>query len=99
MRPGSLTRAMLSIFVLVAVGIALQEPQPIPPFEGDGNPSHEGQPSFCINVDTKEYVHNCSCRGMVADNSCGEEGGGESSRCSVFCRKHACKCVTDCKTE
>ena len=92
-------RCILAVFLLVGAGVALQGPQPIPPYPGDDNPQHDGQPMFCVNVDTKEHVHNCACRGMVADDNCREEGGGESSRCKVWCRKSACRCQSDCKTE
>lgn len=92
-------RLTLGMMILVVVAFALQGPAPIPPFEGDDNPAHDGQPQFCINTDTREHLHNCSCRGMQAQNNCEEEGGGESSRCKVYCRKSACKCKTDCQTE
>jgi hypothetical protein len=92
-------RLFLALLALLACGFALQQHAPIPPFEGDGNSQHDGQPAFCINTDTREHLHNCSCKGMLAEHNCEENGGGESSRCAVYCRKNACQCKTDCRTE
>lgn len=85
-------RILISAAIAVVALLAFQIP--IPPTD-DSN--HEGQPSWCQNQDGNGYLHNCSCRSMMADGNCGaEDKGGESPRCSVYCRKHACRCVTDC---
>jgi len=92
-------RISIPTLLLLAVATAFQEPQPIPPYEGDDNPQHDGQPAFCINRSTREHIHNCACKGMLADHNCEQQGGGENSKCAVYCRKNACRCESDCKTE
>jgi hypothetical protein len=88
-------RATLAL-LLVAAAFSLQQPAPIPPFEGDGNPQHDGQPSYCQNFDTK-FAHNCKCIDMQ-DQAC-DRTEQESAKCKVYCRKHACRCKTSCNTQ
>lgn len=87
-----------ALLLLVGALLAWQGPQPIPPFEGDGNSQHDGQPKWCSNVDTKTHSANCSCKPMMGDPECknGEGGGGESQKCKVYCRKTACRCLPGC---
>lgn len=89
------------LLFLVGALLAWQGPKPIPPFEGDGNSQHDGQPAFCVNHDTKEWVHNCDCKPHVGDKECQDaDRGAENSKCSVWCRRSACRCERDCgKTE
>lgn len=90
------------VFVfLVGALLAFQGPKPIPPFEGDGNSMHDGQPKWCSNVDTKEHVHNCACQPMIGDKGCHDpDRAGENPKCSVYCRRKACRCERQCgKTE
>ncbi len=101
---------LITTFLFACCLIAMQAPKPkkIPKFEGDGNSQHDNQPAFCINTDKMGYEHNCSCKGMFdKDRSeCdkdlpgeGEDrGGGESAKCSVYCRKSACRCQSPCTT-
>lgn len=97
-----LTFCILALLMLIGVAVGFQSPAPIPPFEGDGNPQHDGQPKWCSNVDTKTHAKNCDCQPKMGDKECHEPnaGGGENSRCSVYCRKAACRCESTCqKTE
>jgi hypothetical protein len=87
-------RLVLAAILLAFIAFALQAPQPIPPYAGDGNPLHDGQPAWCQNNDTAEYAHNCECMSMT-DETC-EKGMQESGKCKVYCRKKACKCKTKC---
>ncbi len=102
-------KKLLSLAAVAVAAIALQAPapKPIPPFEGDGNSQHDGQPAFCVNSDHTGWKHNCTCKGMIEpgqdrDKMCEGmlpgEGGGESAKCSVYCRKTACRCVDPCTT-
>ncbi len=90
-----------ALLLLVGALLAWQGPAPIPPFEGDGNPMHDAQPKWCQNTDTKTHARNCDCKPHMGDKECQEaDRGAENSRCSVWCRKSACKCERDCgKTE
>jgi hypothetical protein len=91
------------MIMIVAVW-ALQSPRPIPPFEGDGNSQHDGQPKFCQNSDTGGYVANCRCKPSSMEDcgkkapECDGDGNctGESPRCSVYCRPKACRCSSYC---
>ncbi len=90
--------SLAAIFIIAIGAIGFQLPQP-PPYEGDGNPAHDGQPKFCINVDTDKNSHNCNCKPMVGDPECkdgGEGGGGESPKCRVYCRPKSCRCLPSC---
>jgi len=54
------------------------------------------------NYDDSMFEHNCSCRAM-SDEECAAEndegyGGGESSKCKVYCRPKACECQSGCTT-
>src|SRR5437016_4023385 len=96
-------KAIVFLF-LVAAAVALQK-QPIPPFPGDGNPQHKGQPTWCANFDTKENTRNCECQAMNADackheDEYGPDSYGEdnSPRCKVHCRRDACQCQRHCST-
>jgi len=72
-----------------------QGDRPIPPYEGDGNPQHDGQPRWCQATDGFGYKKNCG----ICDTKCGPDGtGGESPKCKVYCRKGACRCHPECHT-
>ncbi len=90
-----ITLAAIFILTVAAIGFQLA---PIPPYEGDGNDQHDGQPKWCQNVDSKTHAHNCDCKPMAGDPECkdGEGGGGESPKCKVYCRKTACRCLPGC---
>ena len=96
-----------AISAIIAGAFALQAPQPkqIPKCEGkECEGGHEGQPKWCANYDTPGYLHNCACKEMNPGkchepDKDEEEGGGESSKCSVYCRKNACRCSKGCDTE
>lgn len=95
-------RELIVALLLVAIAaFALQGPKLIPPFEGDGNEQHANQPKFCVNNDTKEYLHNCDCQPRMGDAACHDpDKGGENPKCSVWCRPKACRCIRECgKTE
>lgn len=74
--------------------IALQR-EPIPQYEGDDNPQHDGQPKFCLNHDTAKHAKNCSCRSMNPD---GESCSQEKPSCKVYCRPKSCQCLSPCTT-
>ena len=80
--------------LLAVVFLAFAQQGQIPPYEGDGNPQHNGQPKFCQNVDSPQYVHNCECQDM-ADKSC-DKSGKDTSKCATWCRKPACRCRVAC---
>ncbi len=93
---------LLVLLALVTAALALQQ-TPIPPYPGDDNPSHDGQPMFCQNDDTKQHAHNCECLAMHHDDpECvmptdeNQSYGSDSSKCKTFCRKTACRCKTHC---
>jgi hypothetical protein len=93
------TGLFVLLFVLLIGLVGWQAPQPIPPFEGDGNSMHDGQPKWCSNVDTKTHAKNCDCKPMMGDPECkdGKEGGGaETQKCKVYCRKTSCRCLPGC---
>ena len=99
---GKHIRFLIAAILLVSGSLALQNgPRRVPPFEGDGNAQHDGQPKFCLNVDTKEFLHNCDCQPKMGDKECHEvDKGGENPKCSVYCRRTACRCQRECgKTE
>lgn len=88
------TAALVGLMVLSL--IAWQK-EPIPKYEGDDNPSHDGQPSFCVNHSKGRHAQNCSCRYMNRDEeSCTDDSS--TGRCKVFCRKSACRCANPCAT-
>jgi hypothetical protein len=90
-------RVVLAFSLTVFAALALQQAQPIPPFGGDGDSQHDGQPAWCQNSDSGGYTHNCDCQPKMGDQECKTEGGGgESSKCSVYCRKNACRCKRHC---
>ena len=65
--------------------------QTIPPYiPDDGDDTHLGQPMFCLNYDSIEGGKNCDCH-----KSC-KKGAPEDPKCSVYCRKNACKCNHKC---
>jgi len=95
----TLRRFVLACGLTIFTALALQQAQPIPPYEGDGDSQHNGQPAWCQNSDTGGYTHNCECQPTMGDPECKTEGGGgggESSKCSVYCRKDACRCKRHC---
>ena len=92
---------MLLVLALALTGF---DKQPIPPFPGDGNPDHDGQPLFCQNYSDKTVDANCHCKAMNPEqceeqqDSEGEGDVSESSKCKVYCRHSACKCQSGCTT-
>jgi len=81
-----------------ALAVALQEPQPVPPYPGDTNPAHNNQPQFCLNVQTKEFLANCQCQPTVGDAECGDRNRNtQPPKCKTYCRKTACGCVDGCQ--
>jgi len=85
-------RYLLSLLVVVAA-LALQS-TPIPPYPGDGNSQHDGQPMWCQNSETGGFKANCSCVDK-ADVAC-DKTHKDSSKCKVWCRKSSCHCLTMC---
>jgi hypothetical protein len=82
--------------VLALAGLILAQGQggrDIPPFGGDGNSDHDGQPSWCQARDVNGYKKNCG----ICDTKC-ENGksGEEDGRCKTYCRKGKCLCHPDC---
>lgn len=74
---------------------ALQDPRPIPLTD---DPDHEGQPAFCLNVDTPQHLHNCTCMPTMSDSDCEtRKPGKETAQCKVYCRPKACGCRRSCK--
>jgi hypothetical protein len=88
---------LLLSLLLVTLAFAFQLPQPIPPFQGDGNPQHDGQPRWCQNKDDA-HLHNCECMKTACDRD-GQPGGDERPTCKVYCRRNACRCQKPCQTE
>lgn len=92
----------LLVFALALAAQREQPPKPTPPFPGDGNPQHNGQPMHCQNHDHNGWLHNCDCRAEEADHcnpgdpEPSAPTGRESSKCKVYCRKDHCHCVTPC---
>lgn len=89
----NLFRFILGIIAVTVAAVAVQQGE-IPPYAGDGNPMHDGQPAWCQNTDSESHKHNCECQSM-ADKTC-DKSMQESSKCKVYCRKTACKCKTTC---
>jgi hypothetical protein len=84
----------LALFLVAALLWAQGEGREIPPFEGDGNSQHDGQPKWCQDGDRNGYKHNCAC-GM----KCDEDGNVvESSKCRAYCRPKSCFCSGMCST-
>ena len=86
----------LAAFALVGLIWAQgQGGRDIPPFGGDCNKDHDGQPAWCQAIDVNGYKKNCG----ICDTKC-ENGntGGEDPRCKVYCRKGKCLCHADCIT-
>lgn len=95
-------KQILAISLLYSVAWAFQQ-TPIPPYGGDDNRSHDGQPMWCQNDDTKQHAHNCECLAMKRDDpECimptdeNQSQGPDGSKCKVYCRKSACRCRTHC---
>lgn len=88
--------AILCFMVFAALLFAQGEnPREIPPFEGDGNSQHEGQPQFCQAEDRGGFKKNCG----ICDTMCGpDKRGQEDPKCKVFCRAGACRCHLNCNT-
>lgn len=85
------------IALLFVIGLvwAQNEGREIPPFGGDGNPQHDGQPKFCQARDAGGFKKNCG----ICDTMCGDgKTGGEDRRCAVYCRKNMCFCHPECHT-
>jgi hypothetical protein len=90
------TRFLLAFTLLLVGAFALQEPVPIPPFEGDGNSQHDGQPQWCQSKDEDGFKANCSCMPAMSDPECKTKDGGDTYKCGTYCR-HACKCRRECQ--
>ena len=84
---------LLSRLICVAAMLFAQTPgREIPPYEGDDNPQHDGQPKWCQREDAGGFKKNCDC-GMKCDR---DGNVAESSRCKTYCRKTACGCHGAC---
>ena len=91
----------VALVITMGLAVAFQSPRPVPPFEGDGNPDHDGQPVHCQNFDSTAYLHNCECMAMADDPKCEEKSANTSSenpKCKVYCRKTACRCKKKCRS-
>ncbi len=88
--------AVLSWMAVVTVALALQSPEPglIPPYPGDDDPTHNGQPMFCQREDSRRFKANC----MKCENTCENGDEVETSSCQTYCRKGACLCHPPCQT-
>ncbi len=84
---------VLATLMLVALCLTAWQREPIPQYPGDDNPQHDGQPAHCQNMDSAKHAANCSCKSMNPD---GESCDQESSKCKVYCRKEACRCISPC---
>jgi len=82
--------------MLALAGLILAQGQggrDIPPFGGDGNSDHDGQPSWCQARDVNGYKKNCG----ICDTKCEiGKSGEEDGRCKTYCRKGKCLCHPDC---
>ncbi len=85
---------LLSLMIFALCLTAWQQ-EPIPLYPGDEDRSHDGQPMHCQNMDTAKHAANCQCKSMNPD---GESCDTESSKCKVYCRKTACRCISPCTT-
>lgn len=95
---------------LLTFALAAFQLQPIPPYEGDDNSQHNGQPKWCQNESDGLFAHNCDCQSTTDNGRCKrgheeEEGSGPDTydensmpRCKVHCRKDACRCRRRCDT-
>lgn len=106
------TKVISFVALMLLYGTAVAFQREVPPYPGDDNPLHNGQPMICINHDTKEFVHNCSCQAMGGDDDrCkvkdpdedrNEDGtprnGPYALSCKTRCRKDACECRRRCET-
>ncbi len=70
-----------------------RQPLPIPPYAGDGNPQHDGQPEWCQR-ESNHYKANCE----KCERTCDEGEESEDSRCETNCRKGTCQCHPPCQT-
>ncbi len=89
---------LLAVATMLLYGFA---DKPIPRHKPDGNPAHDGQPEFCINVRHGNYAANCECMANEAkhcnDNEEPEEPiGPDSPQCKTWCRKDHCGCGPVC---
>ncbi len=103
---------VLSFVTLIGLyGSAVAFQREVPPYPGDDNPSHNGQPMICLNYDTKEFTHNCSCAAMNnEDERCKSKdpenrddygmphSGPYAPACKTRCRHDACECKRHCET-
>lgn len=97
-----ITTQILVLLALYVSAWAFQQ-TPIPPYPGDDNPSHSGQPLWCQNEGTTQHAANCACLAMHRDDpECimptdeNQSSGPDGSKCKVWCRRHACRCRTHC---
>lgn len=81
-------RLALALFA-VCVLLSQDGGKPIPPYAGDDNPQHDGQPKWCQNKAANGYRANCGCK-----RSCDRNDRG--SDCVTYCRTPACKCDHGC---
>lgn len=91
-------KTVLALLILLTSSVALQSPpQEIPVFQGDDNPSHDGQPKWCQNGDGGGYKANCKCERDCNDPN---QDQHRQSGCRTYCRTPACHCDHGCpKTE
>ena len=87
-------------YVLIILLLLGQTPPNPDDYVGDEDPAHKGQPKSCTNTPhVKAVKHDCKCEKKTAA-ACDPAGSMEDSRCYVYCRKPACKCVHEaCETE
>ncbi len=61
-------KRFLALLAVVTLAMALQAPQPIPPYPGDGNSQHDGQPNHCQSH-TDRYQANCDCKAKSCEHT------------------------------
>ncbi len=83
----------MRILILAVIGLSVlaqSGDRDVPIFGGDGNPNHEGQPSWCQARDENGFKKNCG----KCDHKCGEDN---DNRCKTYCRsRSACRCNVAC---
>lgn len=81
---------VLFLILIASMALALQQPpRTIPPYAGDSNPQHDGQPAWCQNKDINGFKANCGCKRTCDANDRGSD-------CKTWCRTPACKCDHGC---
>ena len=88
------------VLLAAAVMLAAQSGRGIPPYEGDDNPSHDGQPKWCQRDDRGGFKANCHCKAMGGDGEGMCDGSKPAAhgdpKCSTYCRRTACACHSEC---